>query len=164
MVCPFIDTLCKYTTCVMRSLKWSFLMLLVGGWLGRQRRLVGEIGWRHCDGRATCGRSRLTALRWPDDLWSKSTDGAALETIGSVALHWGSLDRTCCSVEPDEAGELIWLLRPAPVVGYITAYRTCRANTRTALLEMYVLTGRGHLAYWLVFRLYFCWSLEANPI
>jgi hypothetical protein len=38
-------------------------MLLVGGWLRRQR--------------ATCGRSRLTALRWPGDLWSKSADGAA---------------------------------------------------------------------------------------
>jgi hypothetical protein len=30
-------------------------MLMVGGW--------------------TCGRSRLTALRWPGDLWSKSTGG-----------------------------------------------------------------------------------------
>jgi hypothetical protein len=60
----FIDTLCKYTTCVMQSLKWSFLMVLVGGWLRRQR--------------ATCGRSRLTALRWPGDLWSKSAGGAAV--------------------------------------------------------------------------------------
>jgi hypothetical protein len=29
---------------------------------------------------------------------------------------------------------------------YVATYRTCRANTWTALLEMYVLTGRGHLA------------------
>jgi hypothetical protein len=36
-------------------------MLLVGGWLRRQR--------------VTCGRSRLTALGWPDDLWSKLADG-----------------------------------------------------------------------------------------
>jgi hypothetical protein len=41
-------------------------------------------------------------------LWSKSAEGVALETIGSVVLHRGSLDRACCSVESDEAGELIW--------------------------------------------------------
>jgi hypothetical protein len=27
---------------------------------------------------ATCGRSRLTALRWPGNLWSKSADGVAM--------------------------------------------------------------------------------------
>jgi hypothetical protein len=47
MVCAFIDTFCKYTTCVMGSLKWSSLMLLVGGWL----RWPGDGSW-----------SRLTAL------------------------------------------------------------------------------------------------------
>jgi hypothetical protein len=31
-----------------------------------------------------------------------------LENVGSVALHWGSHDGTCCSVEPDGAGGLIW--------------------------------------------------------
>jgi hypothetical protein len=47
-------------------------MEMVGGWLRRQR--------------ATCGRSRLAALRWPGDLLSKSAAyGTALETIGSVA-------------------------------------------------------------------------------
>jgi hypothetical protein len=31
MVCTFIGTFCKYTTRIMRSLRWSSLMLLVGG-------------------------------------------------------------------------------------------------------------------------------------
>jgi hypothetical protein len=52
------------------------------------------------------------------------------------------------SVEPDEAGGLIW---PFPTKVFadllllvVTLQLTERA-TRTALLEMYVLTGRGHL-------------------
>jgi hypothetical protein len=47
-------------------------MLLVGGWLRRQ--------W------ATCGRSWLTALRWPGNLWSKSADGAAAWRLLGVLL------------------------------------------------------------------------------
>jgi hypothetical protein len=39
--------------------------------------------------------------------------------------------------------------RPAPVSGYIASSRTCRANTRTALLEMYMLTDPRHLGNWL---------------
>jgi hypothetical protein len=54
------------------ALKWSFLMLLVGGWLRRQR--------------AACGQSWLTALRLPGDLWSKSADGAAAWTPSGVLL------------------------------------------------------------------------------
>jgi hypothetical protein len=47
MVCTFIDTLCKYTTCVMRCL-----------------RRCSRCYWSavDCDGRATCSWSRLTAL------------------------------------------------------------------------------------------------------
>jgi hypothetical protein len=120
-------------------------MLLVGGWL-----------W------------------WPGDLWLKSADGiAARMTAGSVALHWGSIDGACCSVKLDEAGEWVdpagshlSLSRPAPVAGYIVTYRTCCANTRTALLELYVLIGLRHLdnsLYWTeLSRLVNC--LEANPI
>jgi hypothetical protein len=56
-----------------------------------------------------------------DDLWLKSADGiAAWMTAGSVALHWSSFDRACCSVESDEAGELIWLVPNkvfAPIAG-----------------------------------------------
>jgi hypothetical protein len=49
----------------MRSLKWSFLMLLVGGWLRRQRATCGRSRLAALLlGRATCGRSRLMALRW----------------------------------------------------------------------------------------------------
>jgi hypothetical protein len=41
-------------------------------------RLVVEVSWRRCNGRATCGRSRLAALQWPGDLWSRSSDGVAM--------------------------------------------------------------------------------------
>jgi hypothetical protein len=54
-------------------------------------------------------------------------------------------------MELDEAGQLIW---PVPTIVFadlllsvvVTAHRTRRANTRSALLKMYVLTVRGHLA------------------
>jgi uncharacterized protein (UPF0548 family) len=35
---------------------------------------------------------------------------AAWKTAGSVVLHWSSLDGANCSVKPDEARELIWLV------------------------------------------------------
>jgi hypothetical protein len=80
MVCTFIDTPCKYTTYIMRSLMRSSLMLLVGGCDGRAT--VVEVGWRRC----------------------------CLETAGSeLALHWGSLSEACCLVKSDEVGELIRL-------------------------------------------------------
>jgi hypothetical protein len=128
MVCSFIGTLCKYTTRIMRSLRCSSLMLLVGGW-----------------------------LRWPGDCsWSRLTALLLGRLLGVFAFHWGSLDGACCSVKPDEAregvdpaGSHLSLRRPAPVPGYIAAYRTCRANTRTALLELYVLTGPCYLVDWL---------------
>jgi hypothetical protein len=46
MVCAFIHTLCKYTACVMGSLKWSSLMLLVSGWL----RWPGDGSWSRLTG------------------------------------------------------------------------------------------------------------------
>jgi hypothetical protein len=52
----------------------------------------------------------------------------------------------------------------APIAGYVATYRTCRANTRTAMLELYVLIGLRHFRYWLadwLRRLLNC--LEANP-
>jgi hypothetical protein len=74
-------------------------------------RLVVEVGWRHC----------------------------CLETAGSVlALYWGSLGEACCSVKPDEAGELFWLVSIKVfsdlLLSVVTLWRTERA-TRTALLE-----------------------------
>jgi hypothetical protein len=72
----------------------------------------------------------------------KSTDGvAAFKTAGSDAFHWGSLDGACCSVKPDEARELIWLV-PAKVfadmlLSLVTLRLTERA-ARTLLLELYV--------------------------
>jgi hypothetical protein len=47
--------------------------------------------------RATCGRSRLTALRWPGDLWSKSADGAAMALRLVVEVGWRRCDdRAIC--------------------------------------------------------------------
>jgi hypothetical protein len=43
---------------------------------------------------------RLVAEAAGGDLWSKSADGAAWETIGFVALHRGSLERAGYSEEP----------------------------------------------------------------
>jgi hypothetical protein len=58
-------------------------MLLVGCWLRRQR--------------ATCSRSRLTALRWPGDLWSKSVGGVAMAGRLVVEVGWRRCDgRATC--------------------------------------------------------------------
>jgi hypothetical protein len=85
-------------------------------------RLVVEVGWRRC----------------------------CLETAGSVlALHWGSLGQACCSVKPDEAGELIWLVPIKAFADLLLSVVTLRLTeraTQTALLVMYVLTGPRHLA------------------
>jgi hypothetical protein len=73
MICSFIDTLGKYTTCITRSLRRS-----------------SSCYWSAVD-------SLLTAL--------------LLERLlGVLALHWGSPNGACCSVKPDEARELIWLV------------------------------------------------------
>jgi hypothetical protein len=67
---------------------------------GGSGRLAVEVGWRRCDGRATCGQSRLTALRWPGDLWPKSADGAAMAGRLVVEVGWRRCDRdywVCCS-------------------------------------------------------------------
>jgi hypothetical protein len=127
MVCTFIGTLCKYTTRIMRSLKrctrcyWSAVDC-------DGRATVVEVGWRRC-----C----------LEDCW---------ECCSSPRLA----RCTYCSVRPDEAREWVdpagfhlSLRRPAPVPGYIATYRTCRSNTRNALLELYVLTGPCHLD-WLI--------------
>jgi hypothetical protein len=73
-------------------------------------------------------------------------------------------------VKPDEAREWVdptgshCLRRPAPIAGYIASYRTCRANTRTSLLELYVLTGSSHLDNWSSrLAVYLCFCLELDP-
>jgi hypothetical protein len=124
MACTFIDTLCKYKTCVMRSMRqssWCYWSAVdCDG-----RATVVEVGWRRC------------CLK---DWW---------ECCSSLGLARGA----CCSVKNDEAREWVdpavihlSLRRPTPVAGYIASYRTCHADTRTALLELNVLTGPRHLA------------------
>jgi hypothetical protein len=89
-----------------------------------------------CDGRATCSWSRLTAL--------------LLERLlGVLVLHWGSLDGPAVQwslMKPNNE-----LIRQVPttvfadlLLSLVTVRLTERA-TRTALLEMYLLTGSRHL-------------------
>jgi hypothetical protein len=139
MVCTFIDTLCKYTTRVNAKLEAELLDVTGRRLVAIATRLVVEVGWRRC----------------------------CLETAGSVALHWGSLGEACCSVKPDEAGELIWLV-PTKVfadllLSVVTLRRTERA-TRTALLVMCVLTGPRHLADSDVFHVGFSVPLSWGEI
>jgi hypothetical protein len=115
MVCSFIDTHSKYTTCIMRSLRWSSCCY----WLTVD-----------CDGRATVVEALLLEI-----------------LLGVLALHWDSLDRACCSAMSDEAREFVLagshlsLRCPARIVCYIAIYRTYRANTRTALIELSIWTA-----------------------
>jgi hypothetical protein len=106
-------------------------------------RLVVEVGWRRC-----C----LEAC-WECCSWLRLARWAVLFS----EARW--------SQRVDLAGSHLSLFRPAPVAGYIATYRTCCKNTRTALLEMYVLTGPKHLDNWLDWtnlrRLLSC--LEADP-
>jgi hypothetical protein len=74
----------------------------------RSGRLVVEVGWRRCDGRATCGWSRLTALLL-GDCWECACSSLRL-------TWWGVLfseDRW--SQRVDLAGSRWSLRRPAPV-------------------------------------------------
>jgi hypothetical protein len=43
----------------------------------------------------------------------------------------------------DLAGSHLSVRRPAPISGYIATYRACHANTRIALLELYVQLRRS---------------------
>jgi hypothetical protein len=66
------------------------------------------------------------------DLWSKSADGAALETVGRVALYLGSLDWACRSVEPDEDRGLIWQVPTKVVADLLLLVVTLRITERVA--------------------------------
>jgi hypothetical protein len=101
------------------------------------------------------------------DLWLKSADGIAMAggLVGSVALHWALLDGACCSVEPGEAGGLIWPVPTkvfADLLQLAVTLRLTERATQTALLEMCILTGRGHLADWL-FSAYISVGLWGEP-
>jgi hypothetical protein len=127
IVCTCIGTLCKYTTRIMRSLRRSSRCY----WSAVDcdgRATVVQVGWRRC-----C----------LEDCW---------ECCSSLGLsRWGVLFSEAWWIQ-----RVSWsgwfplsLRRPAPVASFIATYRTCRANTRTALLEMYVLTGPRQLDNWL---------------
>jgi hypothetical protein len=78
MVCTFIGTFCKYTTCIMRSLKrcsWGYWSAVdCDG-----RATVVQVGWRRCcleDCRECC--SSLGLARWgvlfSEARWSQRVD------------------------------------------------------------------------------------------
>jgi hypothetical protein len=102
-----------------------------------------------------CGDGRLTALLL-GDCWECACSSLRF-------AWWGVLfseDRW--SQRVDLAGSR-WSLRRLAPVG-VAACRTCRLNTRSALLELYVLTGLRYLADWSVFYVYFCWCVKADQI
>jgi hypothetical protein len=107
MVCAFIDTLCKYTAWVMRSLRRCSQC---GGGIpvgcGGSGRLLIDVGWRCCDGRESCGWGRLAALLL-GDCWECACSSLRL-------AWWGVLfsgDRW--SQRVDLAGSR-WSLRRPP--------------------------------------------------
>jgi hypothetical protein len=107
-------------------------------------RLLVEVGWRRCCSvrlLECCCLLRLArwGVQFSEDRWSQG-------------VSWSGWLR------------VLTLRRPAPVAGYIATSRTCHANTRNSLLEMYLPTGPRHLADWSVFYGYFCCCLETNPI
>jgi hypothetical protein len=100
-------------------------------------RLVVEVGWRRC----------------------------CLETAGSELARWGMLfSGARWSRRADPAGSHLRLCRPTPVAGYIATYRMYHANTRTALLELYVLTDPRRLADCGVFHVCFSFLLSWGEI
>jgi hypothetical protein len=93
-------------------------------------RLVAEVGWQRC------------CLK---DCWG---------WCSSLGLaRWGVLfSEARWSQRVNLAVSHLSLRRPALVASYTATYRTCRVDTRTALLELNVLTGPSHLADWLRVR------------
>jgi hypothetical protein len=85
------------------------------------------------------------------------------KTAGSVALHWSSLNWACCSVKPES--ELIRLFPTkvfADLLLSLVTLRLTESATRTALLELNVLTLPSHLADWHIFPYIF--GLELDPM
>jgi hypothetical protein len=138
MVRTFIGTFCKYTTCIMRSLR-------------RNPRCYWSVV--DCDGRATCSWNRLTALLLGRLL------GVLLFTEArsmGPAVQWSPMKPESWSV---------WLpLKSSPTCSCRWLHCDLQ-NVPRDLLELYVLTGPRHLHYWLNWtelrRLLNC--LEADP-
>jgi hypothetical protein len=117
MLCTFIDTHCNYATCIMWSLKRS----------SRCYWLVVD-----CNGWVTCSWSRLMV--------------SLLRRLLGVVLFTEALDGGCWSVKTDETREWVgpawWgCLLFADLHLSLVTLRLSERAMRTALLEMYVLTG-----------------------
>jgi hypothetical protein len=191
MVCTFIGTHCNYSTCIMRSLKrsswcywltvdcdgrttcsWSRLQVVRPLQPTSTARLAVEVSWwRRCleDCWECCYSLRLarwgvlfSEARWSQRVsWSDRAGWSPMKPESEL-MRLGWLKPNEAREWVDPAGSHLSLYRPAPIAGYIATYRTCRANTRTALLEVNMLTGPRHLADWTVFHVCPCWCLEEN--
>jgi hypothetical protein len=122
MVCTFIGTLCKYATCIMRSLKRS-----------------SRCYWSavDCDGRATCIWNWLTALLLERLL------GVLLFTEARSmkrAVQWNPMN--------SESWSGWFPLKSSPTCSCCWLHCDLQ-NVSRKLLELYVLTGQRHLRYWL---------------
>jgi hypothetical protein len=135
--CNPINVYCRwYALLLARSVNTQ--LELCGAWSGALNvtgrrliamagRLVVEVGWRHC---------RLKNC-WECLLFT----GA--RSIGA-----------CCSVKPDEARELIWLvpIKSSPTCSCNWLHCNLQNVSRehaNCTVEMYVLTGPRHLGNWL---------------
>jgi hypothetical protein len=120
MVCTFIGTLCKYTICIMRSLKRC------------SRCYWSEVD---CDGRATCSWSRLTALLLGRLLGMLLfTEARSMES----AVQWSPM-------KPESWSG--WLpLMSSPTCSCCWLHCDLQ-NVSRELLELYVLTGPRHPCY-----------------
>jgi hypothetical protein len=137
MVCTFIGTFCKYTTCVMGSLKRCSLTSLVGGWL----QWPGD-----------CSSSRLAALMLGRLL------GVLLFTEARSmgrAVQWTPMK--------PESWSGWFPLKSSPTCSYCWLHCDLQ-NMPRELLEMNVLTGPRHLAYCGVFHVCFSVSLSWGEI
>jgi hypothetical protein len=96
MVCTFIDTLCKYTTCIMRCLRrcspcyWSAVDC-------DGQATVVEVGWRRCclENCWECACSSLGLARWGvlfnEAWWSRRVSWSGwfpLKSLPTCSCHW----------------------------------------------------------------------------
>jgi hypothetical protein len=72
-------------------------------------------------------------LRWPGDCsWSRLTALLLGRLQGVLALHWSSFDSAWCSLKPDGARELIWLVPTKVFADLLLSLVALRLPERTA--------------------------------
>jgi hypothetical protein len=120
--------LCWVSPQLIRGCRWYALLLTRS--VNTQLSLCGAWG-----GALDITGRRLIAMAGP--LVVKSADCvAASKAAGSVlAFHWGSLVGACCSVKPDEARELIWLVPTKVFADLLLSLVTLRLTERATWIQ-----------------------------